>query len=157
MYRLTDLFAPSSAQIAIQVPQNSPMTETKGLEVTGTPERGPAWHESDRINSNATLGSRLTLSECTTSTVTSQKLPPHILLVSYNPRDVLYHWPHPRIFADNCAEIRTGGSVFARKYNIRSYSELIPFWLQNNNGVIMHLKAKREGLMLSLGGDAVVI
>ena len=30
-------------------------------------------------------------------------------------------------------------------------------WLQNNAGVILHLKAKREGLMLSLGGDAVVI
>jgi len=30
-------------------------------------------------------------------------------------------------------------------------------WLQNELGVIMHLKAKREGLMLSLGGDAVVI
>lgn len=30
-------------------------------------------------------------------------------------------------------------------------------WLQNEDGVIMHLKAKREGLMLSLGGDAVVI
>lgn len=30
-------------------------------------------------------------------------------------------------------------------------------WLQNDAGVIMHLKAKREGLMLSLGGDAVVI
>ena len=30
-------------------------------------------------------------------------------------------------------------------------------WLQNNAGVIMHLKAKRTGLMLSLGGDAVVI
>jgi hypothetical protein len=30
-------------------------------------------------------------------------------------------------------------------------------WLQNQVGVIMHLKAKREGLMLSLGGDAVVI
>jgi hypothetical protein len=30
-------------------------------------------------------------------------------------------------------------------------------WLQNQAGVIMHLKAKREGLMLSLGGDAVVI
>lgn len=30
-------------------------------------------------------------------------------------------------------------------------------WLQNNAGVIMHLVAKREGLMLSLGGDAVVI
>ncbi|MFM7142074.1 MAG: hypothetical protein ACKOCT_15465 [Alphaproteobacteria bacterium] len=30
-------------------------------------------------------------------------------------------------------------------------------WLQNDAGVIMHLKAKREGLMLTLGGDAVVI
>src|SRR5208337_4398378 len=27
-------------------------------------------------------------------------------------------------------------------------------WLQNSNGVIMHLVAKRQGLMLSLGGDA---
>ena len=30
-------------------------------------------------------------------------------------------------------------------------------WMQNEAGVIMHLKAKRIGLMLSLGGDAVVI
>jgi len=30
-------------------------------------------------------------------------------------------------------------------------------WLQNEAGVIMHLKARREGLMLSLGGDAMVI
>ena len=30
-------------------------------------------------------------------------------------------------------------------------------WLENPNGVIMRLKAKRQGLMLSLGGDAVVI
>jgi hypothetical protein len=30
-------------------------------------------------------------------------------------------------------------------------------WLQNEAGVIMHLKTKRTGLMLSLGGDAVVI
>jgi len=30
-------------------------------------------------------------------------------------------------------------------------------WLQNDAGVILHLKAKRTGLMLSLGGDAVVI
>jgi len=29
--------------------------------------------------------------------------------------------------------------------------------LQNESGAIMHLHAKREGLMLSLGGDAVVI
>jgi hypothetical protein len=30
-------------------------------------------------------------------------------------------------------------------------------WLQNESGAIMHLHAKRQGLMLSLGGDAVVI
>ena len=30
-------------------------------------------------------------------------------------------------------------------------------WMQNEKGVIMHLKAKRTGLMLSLGGDAIVI
>lgn len=30
-------------------------------------------------------------------------------------------------------------------------------WLQNEQGVILHLRAKREGLMLTLGGDAVVI
>jgi hypothetical protein len=30
-------------------------------------------------------------------------------------------------------------------------------WLQNRKGVVMHLEAKREWLMLSLGGDAVVI
>jgi hypothetical protein len=30
-------------------------------------------------------------------------------------------------------------------------------WMQNESGVIMHLKAKRTGLMLSLGGDAVDI
>jgi hypothetical protein len=30
-------------------------------------------------------------------------------------------------------------------------------WMQNEAGVIMHLKAKRTGLMLSLGGDAIVI
>jgi hypothetical protein len=30
-------------------------------------------------------------------------------------------------------------------------------WLQNEAGVIMHLKARREGLMLSLGGDAIVV
>jgi hypothetical protein len=30
-------------------------------------------------------------------------------------------------------------------------------WLQNENNVIIHIKARREGLMLSLGGDAMVI
>lgn len=30
-------------------------------------------------------------------------------------------------------------------------------WLKNEKGVVLHLAAKRTGLMLSLGGDAVVI
>jgi hypothetical protein len=30
-------------------------------------------------------------------------------------------------------------------------------WLQNEQGVILHLKARRTGLMLTLGGDAMVI
>jgi hypothetical protein len=30
-------------------------------------------------------------------------------------------------------------------------------WLENPNGVVMHLKAEREGLILSLGADAIVI
>jgi hypothetical protein len=30
-------------------------------------------------------------------------------------------------------------------------------WLQNTKGVVLHLKAKRQGLALSLGGDAVYI
>jgi hypothetical protein len=31
------------------------------------------------------------------------------------------------------------------------------FWLQNDAGVVMQLKARREGLALSLGGDAIYI
>ncbi len=30
-------------------------------------------------------------------------------------------------------------------------------WLENGSGVKMHLRAKRTGLMLSLGGDALVV
>lgn len=30
-------------------------------------------------------------------------------------------------------------------------------WLQNEAGVILHLKARRTGLILSLGGDAILI
>jgi hypothetical protein len=30
-------------------------------------------------------------------------------------------------------------------------------WLQNEAGVILHLKAKRTDLMLTLGGDAILI
>ena len=54
-------------------------------------------------------------------------------------------------------------SQFAGTYGQARYGFAIgtssagDLWLQNEAGVILHLKAKREGLMLSLGGDAVVI
>jgi hypothetical protein len=52
-------------------------------------------------------------------------------------------------FAGAYAQARYGFAL-----GTKSAGEL---WLQNRKGVVMHLKAKREGLMLSLGGDAVVI
>jgi hypothetical protein len=54
-------------------------------------------------------------------------------------------------------------SQFAGSYAQASYGFVFgtksagDLWMQNEAGVIMHLKAKRTGLMLSLGGDAVVI
>ena len=54
-------------------------------------------------------------------------------------------------------------SQFAGSYAQASYGFAFgtasrgDLWMQNEAGVIMHLKAKRTGLMLSLGGDAVVI
>jgi hypothetical protein len=61
----------------------------------------------------------------------------------------VYGLEHLRDFAGAYAQARYGFAL-----GRASTGEL---WLQNNSGVIMHLKAKREGLMLSLGGDAVVI
>ena len=52
-------------------------------------------------------------------------------------------------FAGAYAQARYGFAL-----GTKSAGEL---WLQNRKGVVMHLKAKREGLILSLGGDAVVI
>ena len=52
---------------------------------------------------------------------------------------------------------------FAGSYAQASYGFVVgstssgDLWMQNEAGAIMHLKAKRTGLMLSLGGDAVVI
>jgi hypothetical protein len=60
----------------------------------------------------------------------------------YNLRDVAQ-------FAGAYGEARYGFAL-----GQRSAGEL---WLQNEAGVIMRLNARREGLMLSLGGDAVVI
>jgi len=54
-------------------------------------------------------------------------------------------------------------SQFAGSYAQASYGFVVgntsggDLWMQNEAGVIMHLKAKRTGLMLSLGGDAIVI
>jgi hypothetical protein len=54
-------------------------------------------------------------------------------------------------------------SQFAGSYAQASYGFVIgstssgDLWMQNQAGVILHLKAKRTGLMLSLGADAVVI
>jgi len=55
----------------------------------------------------------------------------------------------PGLFAGAYAQARYGFAL-----GTRSTGEL---WLQNEAGVIMRLKARREGLILSLGGDAVVI
>jgi hypothetical protein len=54
-------------------------------------------------------------------------------------------------------------SQFAGSYAQASYGFALgtassgDLWMQNQAGVILHLKAKRTGLMLSLGGDAIVI
>ena len=61
----------------------------------------------------------------------------------------VYKLPSLAQFAGTYAQGRYGFAL-----GNRSAGDL---WLQNDAGVILHLKAKRTGLMLSLGGDAVVI
>jgi hypothetical protein len=57
----------------------------------------------------------------------------------------------------------TDPSQFGGAYGQARYGAVIgdtstgELWLQNSSGVYMHLKAKRAGLMLSLGGDVIVI
>ena len=50
------------------------------------------------------------------------------------------------------------GGYFQARYGIvvadKSAGEL---WLENANGVVLHLKAKRTGLALSLGADAIFV
>jgi len=54
-------------------------------------------------------------------------------------------------------------NLFAGSYAQGQYGFVIgntsrgDLWLKNQAGVVMHLKGKREGLMLSLGGDAMII
>ncbi|MBN9559881.1 MAG: hypothetical protein J0H14_04010 [Alphaproteobacteria bacterium] len=61
----------------------------------------------------------------------------------------VYNLRNVRDFAGSYAEGRYG---FA--FGTRSAGDL---WLENENHVILHLHAKRTGLMLSLGGDVMVI
>jgi len=61
----------------------------------------------------------------------------------------VYRLPSPEAFAGAYAQGRYGFAI-----GTASGGEL---WLQNQAGVIMKLRTRREGLMLSLGGDAVVI
>jgi hypothetical protein len=56
----------------------------------------------------------------------------------------------------NVAEF--GGTYAQARYGIAvGNASSGEFWLQNNAGVIMRLNARHTGLMLSMGGDAVVI
>jgi hypothetical protein len=61
----------------------------------------------------------------------------------------VYGMASPGQFAGAYAQGRYG---FA--FGHRSRGDL---WLKNRNGVVVHLVAKRTGLMLSLGGDVMVI
>jgi hypothetical protein len=47
-----------------------------------------------------------------------------------------------------------GEARYGFAFGEKSAGEL---WLQNESGVILHLKARRTGLILSLGGDAILI
>lgn len=60
----------------------------------------------------------------------------------YNLRDISQ-------FAGTYAQTRRGIAVGSASRG--------DMWLQNEAGVIMHLRARRTGLMLSMGADAVVI
>lgn len=59
----------------------------------------------------------------------------------------VFNLEDPALFGGTYARARFGGAV-----GDRSLGEM---WLQNPAGVIMRLRARRTGLMLALGGDAV--
>jgi hypothetical protein len=70
-------------------------------------------------------------------------------LSAVDAKGYVYNLQDVRQFAGAYAQGRVGFAV-----GQTSSGDL---WLQNESGVIMHLVAKREGLMLSLGADAMVI
>jgi hypothetical protein len=61
----------------------------------------------------------------------------------------VYNLKNVSAFPGSYAEGRYGFAL-----GTRSGGDL---WLENENGVVLHLHAKRTGLMLSLGGDVMVI
>jgi hypothetical protein len=61
----------------------------------------------------------------------------------------VYRLPELRLFPGAYAQGRYGYAL-----GTSSGGDL---WLQNEAGVIMRLEARRKGLMLSLGGDMIVI
>jgi hypothetical protein len=61
----------------------------------------------------------------------------------------VFKLPELRIFPGAYAQSRYGFAL-----GTTSGGDL---WLQNAEGVILRLKARRQGLMLSLGGDGVII
>jgi hypothetical protein len=61
----------------------------------------------------------------------------------------VYHLPSVNLFPGSYAQGQYGFVI-----GTMSRGDL---WLKNESGVVMHLKGKREGLMLSLGGDAMMI
>jgi hypothetical protein len=61
----------------------------------------------------------------------------------------VYHLNNVSQFPGNYAQGRIGFAI-----GNTSAGDL---WLQNEAGVVMHLKAQRSGLILSLGGDVMII
>lgn len=59
----------------------------------------------------------------------------------------------------NLAELsKFAGAYAAGQYGIVAGTASVgDIWLKNENDVVLHLKAKREGLMLSVGADAIDI
>jgi hypothetical protein len=70
-------------------------------------------------------------------------------LSAVDAKGYVYNLQNPMQFAGRYAQGRIGFAV-----GQTSSGDL---WLQNESGVMMHLVAKRQGLMLSLGADAMVI
>ena len=62
----------------------------------------------------------------------------------------VYNMPNLTQFAGAYAQGSTG-------FRYREYISRGDLWLQNGSGVVMHLRAKREGLMLTFGGDVIEV